>query len=117
MRGVSSAIVCVFALGLNALLLTPAAADSPATSSKSVSLLEKVIPSLPKGFSSHLNDPWGHKMGNQTATEFAIYYDPALVSPTELQAGGFLDAYSVFASGMKHTKSNYITISLVEIDG
>jgi hypothetical protein len=43
-------------------------------------------------------------MGDQTAQQFSAYYNPALISPTELQAGGFLDAYSEFASGKKACK-------------
>lgn len=104
MRVSSSLLVSAFVVGLMALPLTPASADSLGTSSRSISLLEKAIPSLPKGFSAHPNDPWGHKMGDQTAQQFSAYYNPALISPTELQAGGFLDAYSEFASGKKACK-------------
>jgi hypothetical protein len=90
-------------------------ADSMAATKEPSSLLEKVIPPLPHGFSARSNDPWGHKMGEQTADQFAAYYGPTWIPPGFLQEGGLIDAYSEFASANTHRKSDYLTISLVRL--
>lgn len=94
---------------------TVTSADSMATIKQPSSLLEKVIPPLPHGFSARSNDPWGHKMGQQTANQFAAYYGPTWIPAGLLQEGGLIDAYSEFASANTHRKSDYLTISLVRL--
>jgi hypothetical protein len=54
-------------------------------------------------------------MGDQTADQFTAYYGPSWIPPGLLQQGGFIDAYSEFASAKTHRKSDYITISLVRL--
>jgi hypothetical protein len=90
-------------------------ATSIASSSQPTPLFEKVVPRLPLGFKARANDPWGHKMGNQTAQEFAAYYGPAWIPPGLLQEGGVLDAFSEFASAKANEKSDYITVTLVRL--
>jgi len=112
-------IICALAICVLCLGFGPSVAASGSegllVTSKAASLLEKSIPSLPGGFSAQSSDPWGHRMGDQTAAQFAQYYDPLAISSRELEAGGFLEAYSEFASGKTHKKSDYLTISLVRL--
>lgn len=104
-----------YALGVAACTLwVSLLCPSSATASPS-SLLERVVPALPHGFRADASDPWGHKEGDQSAAQFAHYYNADLISPTELHEAGFLDAYSEFASAKTHKKSDYITVSLVRL--
>jgi hypothetical protein len=95
--------------------LSPPTSPALTATSRPTSLFEKIVPSLPAGFNARPKDPWGHRMGTQTAEEFAAYYGPAWIPTGLLEAGGVLDAYSEFASAKTHRKSDYITISFVRL--